>query len=144
MSVLPDEPDFDEVYDPATLAALRLAADATLLFTICPKARCRRAGCCRGQPLACLIRLTPAVPPPARHCLARLTEAHRDGLDFDDAERECADAIDDLARWRTAVSAGRPQAARFDRSPMATLRTLYRTLDAVPGGLPPLPCWEDD
>jgi hypothetical protein len=138
-----DVPDLDVIYDSATLKVLRMAADITLMFTLCGRLRCRRARACRGQPLACLMQHSPAVSADARQCLARVTEAHRDGLDFDDAKCELATEFADLGAWWETVAARWRQPAQIGRLPPERLRALYRGLDQVPGGLPPLPCWDE-
>jgi hypothetical protein len=136
-------PDLDAIYAPATLNVLRMAADLTLMFTVCGRLRCRRARACRGQPLACLMRYSPAVDADTRQCMARLTEAHRDGLDFDDAAHELAAEFTDLAAWWASMAARWREPAQIGRLPPERLRAFYRGLDQVPGGLPPLPCWDE-
>ncbi len=50
---------------PPPAVARRQLANILRLFTLCGHSKCRRSGCCRGEPLHCLQIAIPLLPPDA-------------------------------------------------------------------------------
>jgi hypothetical protein len=101
---------------PALTSLLRWIADLMCLSALCARAKCRRAGRCRGEPRACLARCAPLVPEDAREGVKAMIEGRERGLTFDDL-REEEPAVDDLLAWQSLVQACRGREAERHRLP---------------------------
>jgi hypothetical protein len=69
------------------------------LPALCARAKCHRAGWCRGDPRRCLARYAPLVPEDAREGAKALLDGRMRRLSFDEVRDDNA-AVNDLLAWR--------------------------------------------
>jgi hypothetical protein len=85
----------------------REVCDCLELFRICGTARCRRAECCRGDPVACLrtgVRHAPEMGDFARDLL----QAQDEGLDFEAAFEDALEEHQECYfAWIAGINAAR-------------------------------------
>ena len=91
----------------AVRARWRDACDWLELFRICRQARCRHAGRCRGDPVACLRAGVRQAPEPAREFVRRMMQAQDQGLSFEEAFEDLADCHDGYFGWLAGLAAAR-------------------------------------
>ena len=84
---------------------LREACNWLELPRICRKARCRKAGRCRGEPLACLRAGLARAPEPAREFVRSMMQARDLGLSFEEAFEDAADCHDGYFAWLDGLRA---------------------------------------
>jgi hypothetical protein len=84
---------------------LREACNWLELSRICRKARCRKAGRCRGEPLACLRAGLALAPEPAREFVRSMMQARDLGLSFEEAFEDAADCHDGYFAWLDGLRA---------------------------------------
>ena len=83
----------------------RHACDWLELFRICRQARCRHAGRCRGEPVACLRAGVRQAPQPARDFVRAMMQAQELGLPFEEAFEDLADCHDGYFGWLAGLAA---------------------------------------
>jgi hypothetical protein len=75
------------------------------LWRICRKARCRKAGRCRGEAAACLRAGLALAPDSAREFVRRMMQARDLGLSFDEAFEGAAHCHDGYFAWLDGLRA---------------------------------------
>jgi hypothetical protein len=88
-------------------ARWRHACDWLELFRICRQVRCRHAGRCRGEPVACLRAGVRRAPKPAREFVLRMMQAQDQGVPFEEAFEDLADHHDGYFGWLAGLAAAR-------------------------------------
>jgi hypothetical protein len=93
---------------PAHRYRWREVCDCLELFRVCGRTRCRRAECCRGDPVACL-RSAMRLAPQSVHELARtLLHAQDEGLSFEAAFEDAIEEHEEsYFAWVAGLNAAR-------------------------------------
>ena len=99
------QPSLSHAQRSAERAAWRHACDWLELHHLCANARCRRAGRCHGEPMACFRAAVPLVPEAARQFVRRMIEGQELGLDFEEAFEGAADFHDGWFAWIAGLQA---------------------------------------
>jgi hypothetical protein len=85
----------------------REVCDCLELFRICRAERCRRAGRCGGDPVACLRSGVRLAPDAIREFARCLLHAQNEGLSFEDAFEDSVEHHEPYFCWIAGLSAER-------------------------------------
>jgi len=111
LAIMPPEPQPAAILTPeqhrAERAAWRHACNWFQLHHLCDHGRCRRAGRCRGDPMACLRAGVPRVPQSARDFVSSMMKAQDLGLPFEEAFEDAADCFEGYEAWSAGLAARR-------------------------------------
>jgi hypothetical protein len=75
------------------------------LFRLCRRSRCRKAGRCRGEPVACLQAGVRHAPDNVRQFVSSMMKAQELGLSFEEAFEDAADYHDAYFAWLAGLQA---------------------------------------
>ena len=89
------------------------------LDRLCIRQRCRRAGACRGEPVACLRAGLAQAPAALAEFARRLLQAQADGLDAETAFEQLADYHDVFFAWTAGLAACRPDGGHRRTKPQS-------------------------
>ena len=107
----------------AERALFRHAGNWLELHHLCRNKRCRRAGECRGEPVACFRAAMPKVPEAARQFVRAMIEGQELGLSFEEAMEDAEELQVGWAAWIAgleAAAAARVRAGERGERPVRT------------------------
>jgi hypothetical protein len=98
----------------------RHACNWLALFRLCRHARCRHAGRCRGEPMACLRTGVEHAPDTVRQFVISMMQAQDMGVSFEEAFEETTDYHDAYLAWVAALQAAQRNERKSSRRARAT------------------------